>query len=709
MAVPTAAEHVIPSAPAWPSGLSRRDSDRVTGGRIGQGAVHLCLIVAATVAAAACGTPSARAEAVGCRAGISRQTTERLYAALNHLPAEADCAFDGVSTNQSTLEAHWSRGGTALPPLRVVPVECAPASARRSGPFVVEIPPEIGTACPSVVASIDAFVEQVAGETPVGRSGSEHDPLFRIAQALFAGIALLAAVLLVRGVGQRHRLDRRWVGAGIATFAAALVVRAALPFSLGNWYSEVLPAAGPPPWMRFGPGYFAFQSLLRDAGVWGPRTLVWSQLLIGAAALPLFLGVLREVDLGLDAAAAALVLLVFAPFHARLSATASEHVLASTLCLGLLLAWLRAAHGRDWTWFALALLLFPAVCVTRVDMAVQATLVLAWPFLSDRGEGGGRRRPPAVMVALLLPAALTTLAVTYQWISLPSHHPMPEPTGYAFALRYFLPQFWRMATNDPAWFSLSAVLLAMLGAPALAVRRPLLFVRVAGTLLAAFVVLGRTFLHDELLGARYFLFTIPIFLIASGYGFATVAAIVPRRHRPAAVAAGIVALALWTGVAARSAYAARYAFQDEYAFARAALARLPAGCAVYQVPLRGAALPHDVDCCLDVPRSPLVLDFPALRLLDLPDEPGLVSDSGCVAYYEGVACEITRDAGGALAEQAAEYFQTRCAEARRWGRLELLADAVTSARSTEELFDGRHPHARVYRWTAAADREAARP
>lgn len=650
-----------------------------------------------------CKGDPAHAEPTPCRQGISRETTERLFALLNHAPAEADCRFEGVQTDRSRLVARWGRAGKSLPPVSVVPRECAPSTARHAGAFVIDVPPEIAQGCPSVAALIAEFEKQVTNESPAGRQGSEADPLFRGARLLFAGIAVVGLALAVRTMTLRRPVDPRWLALGVIGFVGALVVRAALPFSLGNWYSEVLPASGPPPWMRFGPGFFAFQSLLRDAGMWNAQTLQWSQILLGATAAPLLLAVLRELRVGLIASAAALVLLILAPFHARLSATTSEHVLASTLCLALLLAWLRAARRGDLLWFVAAILLFPAVCATRVDMSVQAALVLSWPLLRDgieRDARGARRW----MIAIMALVSITTLVATYQLIAVPSQHPLPDAAWLRSALRYFVPQFWWLSTTDPYWMSLSTVLLAIVGLATMAVRRPLLLVRIGGTLCAAFVASGHTFMHDELVGARYFLFLIPVFVIASGYGFGTLLAIVPRRFRLRTAAAGLLGLAVWTGFAARDAYAARYAFQDEYSFARNALAGLPSGCIVYQERIRADALPGDLDCCLDLARSPLVLDFPALRFVDLPDDrEAIVSNALCTAYYEGLACAIVPGAadrsGQQFAEEASAYFQPRCAAVHGIGQLELVAETATSARTTRGLFGDERPHARLYRWT----------
>jgi len=665
-----------------------------------------CAFVVAFASSLLAGRSAAGAPANACRVGISAETAQRLFAVLNHPPAETECKFEGVETHRTDLEARWSRQGTLLPPLRVVPRECATDTAQHSGPFVIDVPGEIAQSCASVVPLIAEFVKQVGNETPAGTVGSVDAPVFRVARALFVGIFLVVFGLLARGAARMRALDTRWVVMGIAAFGGALVLRAALPFSIGNWYSEVLPEIGPPPWPRFGPGYFALQSLFRDLGLWDARALLLSQVVIGAAALPLLLGVLWELDVGLEATAATLVLLIFAPFHARLSATASEHVLASTLCLGLLLCWLRAARTGDALWMVLTLLLFPAVCVTRIDMSAQAVLVLLWPLLRDRVErqAGGDRRSIGRRVALLGLVAASTLATAYWCIALPSQHPMPELAGQLFVLRSFIPQFWLLATKDPTWISLSAVLLAIPGVAAMAVRRPLLLLRVFLTVGGAFVALGRSFLPDELLSARYFLFTIPVFLIVSGQGFTALLTPIPSRFRNAVAAAGIVSLGAWTGCAAQTAYRVRYAFQDEYAFGRDALTRLPPGCTVYAVLLRSDSFPRDLDCCLDVPRSPLILDFPQLQFRYLPDTVASVFDGpGCVAYYESIACQITDDphdlAVHDRSDRAAEYLRRRCTAARSLGQLEALAEGTTSPRATVNFFHGKRPHVGLYRWT----------
>ncbi|MCK6557208.1 hypothetical protein L6Q96_21920 [Candidatus Binatia bacterium] len=673
-----------------------------------RGTAHVLVLVAALTATLLAGVSRAGVEETAeCEIGIAPDTARVLFDILNHPAAEPDCKFEGLGTHQTWIEALWSRGGTPLPPLSAAPAACASTATRRAGAFAVEVPPELTQSCPSIAPRIAAFLDALAAEQPGAATGSVSDPLFRFARLLFVAITVVALVILLRRLRQSRRCDAYWVAVGVVGFLVAVGVRAALPFSLGNWYAEVLPAIGPPPWMRFGPGYFALQALLRDLGVWGPRGLAVSQIFLGALAVPLLVGVLRELRVNPVAAAASALLLIVAPFHARLSATPSEHVLASTLCIGLLLSWLIAARGGDRLWLAMAVLLFPAVCVTRVDMAVPAAAPLLWPLLRDRieREDGLHGRALWWRAAVMATAAAAALAVTYRFVALPSHHPFPQPEGHALAARLFVWQFWSLATTDPRWLPLPAALLALIGAAAMTVRRPLLLLRVFLTLLLSFVGLGRLLTTDELLGARYFLFAIAIFLILPGYGFAALPPWVPPRYRTAVTAAGLAALAVWSGVDTRSAYAVRYAFEDEYAFLRRALAALPAGCRVYQVPLRSAAYPRDLDCCLDIGRSPLLLDYPDLQFASVPRPATSAFDDrpGCLAYYEGAACRIADDPLDSRvherAERAADDLRRRCNEVRAVGRLELVAETTTSPRATVNFFHGAPPQAGLYRWT----------
>jgi len=308
-----------------------------------------------------------------------------------------------------------------------------------------------------------------------------------------------------------------------------------------------------------------------------------------------------------------------------------------------------------------------------------------------------------VMVLLLTAVGTYTGVYVYQKIALPSHHPQPTITAMVYVLRHdIVKQYWLLSQTSPNWFSFSAVLLAMVGCFTMIWTRPLLLARIIVSLVGMFTALGRSFMHDELLSARYFLITLPVFFILSGFGFESLIPTTEPKLRLRYGAAGLAVLALWTGYAGRNAYQARYAFQDEYAFEREALRKLPADCTVYQVPIRPQEVPRDVDCCLDTPRTPLVLEFPQLHFKELPRSVPSVFESGeCHAYYETSACEIRKGSPevDATGVKAIDYFKRRCAEARAVGHFTPVAEGSASAKSIVDFFQGERPHIGLYLWT----------
>ena len=584
----------------------------------------------------------------------------------------------------------------------MIPAECAPAGSHATGPFFVDIPKELAAACPSVVPLLDQLKSELPHEAAIHESGTKERSYFPVIAAFYGFLVLLIGATFLRSWRQGWRPSVS-TAVGIIAFAAALTLRGALPFSLGNWYAEVLPADGPMPGMRFGPGFFAWHTVLRAILPWNETTFVVSQVVLGALAIPLLQAVMRELQLDTTAILASLVLLIFAPFHARLSATASEHVFGSTLCLGMLFAWLRACRTGDWVWGLLATALLPAAVMTRIDLAPQACALVLWPFLADKAErqkwAAGHRR--WIMLAGLLVVVAITGVLAYHYIVIPSKHPRPEWDNQLSALRRFMLEFSVLATTSPRWISMSSFLLAAVGAVAMAWMRPLLLVRLLVTFAVAFGSLGRTMLSDRLVGTRYFMLVIPLFLIASGVGFQFLIERVPLARRSWAMALGLAGLAIWTGWTARPAYQTRYAFQDEYAFLRDALAKLPEDCTVYQLPVRTGELANDLDCCLETRWSPLTLKYPHIQLKEVPENPAsALADKTCVAYYESVVCDLKDTPQGRnRAPNAVTFFQGRCAEVRRTGHLQAVAETTVSPLATVNFFDGQPPHVGLYRWT----------
>src|SRR5262249_30387952 len=75
---------------------------------------------------------------------------------------DPDCKFEGVLTEQARLLARWSRRGLTLPALSLMPRACAPSAPGTVGEWVIDVPPEIGANCPSVLGSIDALVRRLS-------------------------------------------------------------------------------------------------------------------------------------------------------------------------------------------------------------------------------------------------------------------------------------------------------------------------------------------------------------------------------------------------------------------------------------------------------------------------------------------------------------------------------------------------------------------
>jgi hypothetical protein len=635
-------------------------------------------------------------DALRCFGGISPETAQQVFERLKAPLAEPACEFEGVTTQGPVLLATWKHDGTALPSARVQVRACMSPPPPGSGKFVVEIPEGLTAACPSAAQIASQIGSVLLQRAPRIEPTPETTPLYVGLQWLLAALVLLAGAVAVREL--RRWPDPAWTGLLLGSFGLALTVRLTLPHVPTNWYSEVLPATGPPTWMRFGPGSFAWQALVRRVAPWNETTLYFSQSLLGSLAIPLFVLVLRELAVGWRAAAATAILFALSPFHARISASSSEHVLASTLTIAQLAAWLAGVRRRDPWLILLAMLLLPAAVLTRVDALIQVALIPLWSLA--RGRSSWR---PYFLYALV---AAATGVLAYVAIVRTSNHPSPELPMMAQALRDVFPQYLKLATQAPGWFPLCSVALTGLGVLVMLLKRPALLGCIVVSLLASFGLLGRSFLHDELVGARYFLFTIPMFLLPAGFAVDALAALtLDRLSRAWRLASTAVLLGAVGGVAliqALPAYRTSYAFQDEYLFARRALASLPDGCSVYELPIRNDQIEDDLDCCLDLPRSPLELAFPRLKFRALPTTAPEDVDLSqpCVAYYESVMCRVEdsptlHDHWG----KSIGYFHQRCGEVRSAGVFTPIEQATVSSRATNDFFRSAPPSVGLFHWS----------
>jgi hypothetical protein len=146
--------------------------------------------------------------------------------------------------------------------------------------------------------------------------------------------------------------------------------------------------------------------------------------------------------------------------------------------------------------------------------------------------------------------------------------------------------------------------------------------------------------------------------------------------------------------------------QLEAVMTRDELAALPAGCAVYTLPVRIPGFAVDLDCCLDAPRSPLTAVYPRLHLRDLDPLPGAppsipvaaTSEGDCAVYYEGAACSI-RSAPSARSHlgPAFQFYQEECAALHASLEPIPLALRYLTPRNINDLFAGERPRVSLYR------------
>lgn len=646
-----------------------------------------------------------------CDKALSTDQVKQLFDELKQVSGRDGCKLEEVKTRIQATRITWSRNGKMLPPALVGPRGCLRAPDPGGTQLQATVPPEVRRSCPTSAAKLDTLMKRSVG--PLASARRTGTALRFVPQqfvnyltvAVFALSALLALLLLV-GSARRWKLGepatRRWALVAGAAFGVALLLRLSVDPAPANWYSVVLPASGELG-SRFGPGCLVLQRAAKALLPWTDTTLFIVNVVIGALAIPLAVAIARERRLPLAVGAALGILFALAPLHVRISASASQHVLASTLTLAALWLWLRAERQRSALEAALALLLVAAVALTRAEAWIQLGAIGVWGLLRDSGEPAStasvRRRYAAAFFAFWAAVGIGS----YFLLVVPSHHPMPDIEGIRYTAWHLAAQYPDVAFAPPHWVSPLVVILAVPGAVYLLFTRWRLLASIVTFLVLAFVPLGRTLQHDGLLGARYFLATIPLFLILSASGLYAcargvvgAARLAPRLARsawlqPAVVGVVLLAAGLGDLALAAPAYRARYTFQDEYAFLRQSLARVPAGCTVVGLGLRSPHFQRDLDCCLDIHNSPLSLAYPRLHLTTVPS-PRYLRGPGCRYYYQSAACAIDLPPGATAAvdRPGLGFLRRACAEAREKTTSQ-LAGARVSPRTTNGYFDKRGP------------------
>ena len=631
-----------------------------------------------------------------CDRGISPDAAKQLHDTFSLLGATDACVWQGLDTQETQATAHWRKNGQLLSPATVAPHGCLPDATLRGTTLDAQLPADLVRACPGIQAGFPRALESVHRPLPVARDPEggfferSKPPTHGIILA-FAGLwllALLAAFLLLRSWLRNDPPQRRWLFQLAGVTALALAVRLAVPPSLANWYLEVVAPSGIGD-TRFGPGALGLQRLLFAVLPGSDATLFAASALAGAAAIPLAMGVARILGLAELGVLAAGVLLALLPLHVRVSVSGAAHVWASTAQLAALLLWLSGLRRPNrWHLATSGLLAFLALA-TRVDVFAQLPFIVAcgWLFAAPQPEVQRllRRATAAWLLVWLLTGALVWLAVVR-----PSHHPPPATDEIVRAAKHLLSQFLAAVSQHPQWLPALPVVLAAVGLLWATLRDRRLLALTVLLLVCTFVPLGRTLEREGLVGGRYFCFAIAWICLLGGAGVAWLTArIASPRTRWTVLAVTAVAAAL----SALPALQARYTFQDEYDFLRAATATLPAGCTVVQLPVRDRSYAGDFDGTIDGPRSPLTLvrpdlDWQYLKLgARLPVHP-----TRCLAYYQSALCEI-RDSREVREHfgRSAETARRACSEAVQGTSIRRLRSATLSPESTRNLFDGQAP------------------
>ncbi len=679
-----------------------------------------------------------------CQRVAPRETIEAFHAAISQ-DADLDCTLLSVKTRFWKTRIRWWTGEEMLAPVLLAPAGCLVRSTVKGEHLSLAADAEFQRRCPAAFERMKAQVEsgefsrvftvKTRGKT-AQRSRvlqTEEEIALHLARwALLLCLALLVLHAIRAMLGRNHRVDRTWLALAAIGFAVAAAVRLGLEPRLANWYAEVLPLRGSF-YGRFGPGVFEFQRLLRALFPWNDRTLFVSSSLMGALAAPIAVAIVKRCRAPALVAAGVVLFTAFSPYHVLVSISGSDHVLSATLVLGALAAWIHGVGRRDPLLLCLALALVVAASLTRLDAWPWLAAVPLWPWLLGEEERGARApeasRRLAGLTALygLVWCAIGVLG--YLAIALPSHHPYPGAGDLLESAGHFIPQYFLISLTPPFWFSPVATLLSLVGGAWMLKHRPRLLACVVLSLAAAFIPLGRYIRHGDILGARYFIGTIPLFLISSGFGLVVCLSGL-QRARAALVSAGgatarplpfhppgdsILSLLLVAVIGAATVlltlptYRTRYTFQDEYDFLKQHLLQLPDGCTVYQLPMRHRAYEHDLDCCLDAPRSPLLIAFSGLHFSTLDEEgkrpppPPDRQANGCEAYVESSICSIQpTETTLRRFPRAYSTIRSLCAKVLHDNAFEPLASDRLSNRSTHDLFGNREPSIRLLRWKSPA-------
>lgn len=597
---------------------------------------------------------AAPALAQPCGWGVSSAANRALYERVEKAQVgNAECQLGDQTANQGVIEQGWQRGATTVK-LHWAAQACTAGTDARLVPTDL---PQLAAICPETAKRLKGLAQAADWPQAEKPKPDDHErPVGWEYQLAVAAAALLVAVLLGLGAWLLWSLRRVlatsaperaaqlvWWQAGAGLTLLALAVRILVPPSLSNWYTPVLSLGQLPRAELYGSGHIALQWLLRSVLPWSDRVLLAAQLSLGAAAVPLWLVVLRQRGFLLRTAVLAAGLLAVLPLHVRLSNSASEHVLAATAWLGALAAW-QAALRSERRSARVALGLLAVACavltaMTRLDAAAVLLAIAGWSLAADSAESAPplrQRLSAALLWTLVAGLILLGLLPWLRTAVVERGTPMPEMQERLLAARDVRAGLFAFAFDQPGWIGPLVGGAGLVGFGVLLFKRPWLTLVGAATFMVVPFALGRS--PYDFIMMRYYLPVIPLLTLPAAVLFEPVT---QRRWVTPLLLVATLALG-W------NAWQWRYAFQDEYDWLRTQMAELPADCTLAQVAVANRQEPNsDVDCCLDVARSPLNALYPQLRraYVDSPEQlRALQTDAGgrqtCVVYYEGAVCAL---------------------------------------------------------------------
>lgn len=629
-----------------------------------------------------------------CPWAVTPEASQKLYENMrNSAPLAEDCTLGDQTVQQNVVQQQWQKGPQHIP-LHWAARACTTGDDPRLEPLEMQL---FSQQCPQTATRLALLAQspdwpRATLPIPSDQLHVLHTDIQLVQATAVLEVLVLLGLLLWLLLGLRQlwltpELRVEWQ-LGVGVLILALLSRFLTPPTLSNWYTPTLGLQPEPRAELYGSGHAALQWLLRAVLPWTDTTIFATNQLLGALVPPLWFVALRQRKIHPGTAALAGALLAVLPLHVRLSASASEHVLAATAWMGALVAWQSSLRQERWMprifLGLLGMALGALTALTRVDTAPLVLTLALWTLLADPEELPPRLARRWIYALLLLLVWVVTFALVFPLVQtavLAHGTPLPQWADRQQAMHDFLPGLRRLAFASPGWIGPlvgSAVLFGLLRG---LLQIPVLTVTLVLTFLCVPLGIGRS--PYDFVMMRYYLPVLPLLTLPAALAFQSV---VTRKWLGPLVIVLTVLLG-WR------AWQVRYAFQDEYTWLLHQLEQQNQPCTVAQVAVGNRySIRQDVDCCLDLTRCPLIAALPTHTFVQTDTQAELLAVKGnCVLYYEGAVCAMA-DTPEMLNARAPElaWFRQRCAEVHQTPGLVKMAETHVTPRGHRDAF-GRDP------------------